>query len=184
MRHTSMLKAQGCTDAARTTYAHRIGRHVSVLLGARSRHCHCNTYKVVAHCSHCFIHFTCSLLLQSVPLTLAASSALTPAHRYCHVDFKDGNQYKYTNVSRRAIINLMMQPQMSLASGLTRTAYKLTVPATLSSLTTLLPDRHSSRDGSPLPGAMPGMSLGTTPFNVPLLTHTHVQRVTYVRRTC
>ena len=30
------------------------------------------------------------------------------------VDFKDGNQYKYTNVSRRAIINLMMQPQMSL----------------------------------------------------------------------
>ena len=30
------------------------------------------------------------------------------------VDFKDGNQYKYTNVSRRAIINLMMQPSMSL----------------------------------------------------------------------
>ena len=30
------------------------------------------------------------------------------------VDFKGGNQYKYTNVSRRAILNLMVQPQMSL----------------------------------------------------------------------
>ena len=30
------------------------------------------------------------------------------------VDFKTSACYKYTNVSRRAIINLMMQPSMSL----------------------------------------------------------------------
>ena len=108
-----MLMAQGCTDASRTTYAHRIGRHVSVLLGARSRHCHCNTYKVVAHCSHCFIHFmfTYSATRTSEPCNFVHVDLLKGE---AIVDFKTSACYKYTNVSRRAIINLMMQPSMSL----------------------------------------------------------------------
>ena len=39
---------------------------------------------------------------------------VSPALGVVLVEFTSGHAYEYTNVSRRAIINLMMQPSMSL----------------------------------------------------------------------
>ncbi len=122
--------AQGCTDASRTTYAHRIGRHVSVLLGARSRHCHCCSLGR----SHLFTYFSHFMFTYSATRTSAAV-------QFVHVDllrgvatvsFKEGNMYEYKNVSRRAILSLMNNPNMSLGFWVNhnlldtkRTSYKL-----------------------------------------------------------
>ena len=64
-----------------------------------------------------FVH-----LLQHFMFTYSATRTSEPCN-FVHVDlikgeaivdFKTSACYKYTNVSRRAIINLMMQPSMSL----------------------------------------------------------------------
>ena len=60
---------------------------------------------------HSFLMFTATAIRTSDACRFISVDLLTGT---AIVDFKDGNQYKYTNVSRRAIINLMMQPQMSL----------------------------------------------------------------------
>jgi hypothetical protein len=61
-------------------------------------------------------------LLQHFMFTYSATRTSEPCN-FVHVDlvkgeaivdFKTSACYKYTNVSRRAIINLMMQPSMSL----------------------------------------------------------------------
>ena len=64
----------------------------------------------------------CSLTLSHFMFTYSATRTSEPCN-FVHVDllkgeaivdFKSSACYKYTNVSRRAIINLMMQPSMSL----------------------------------------------------------------------
>ena len=84
-----------------------------------------------SHCSHCFIHF---MFTYSATRTSAAC-------QFVHVDllrgvatvsFNNGHMYEYKNVSRRAIVSLMANPNMSLGFWVNhnlldtpRTSYKV-----------------------------------------------------------
>jgi hypothetical protein len=63
--------------------------------------------------------FTCFLIMFSFNVTDRSSSAIRcllvdPIRGTATVEFKNGYAYEYTNVSRRAIANLLAQPNMSL----------------------------------------------------------------------
>jgi len=69
-----------------------------------------NKVASIVHLFHSFM-FTYSATRTSEPCNFVHVDLLKGE---AIVDFKTSACYKYTNVSRRAIINLMMQPSMSL----------------------------------------------------------------------
>ena len=83
---------------------------MSVWLGARSRHCHCDN-KVASIVS--LFHF----MFINVPCRTSdcvERMVVDPVRGVVQVAYAKGNIYEYTCVSRRAIINLLLNPNMSL----------------------------------------------------------------------
>ena len=64
------------------------------------------------------------------PRTSEAVEAINvnPFTRVVNVRFTNGYEYKYSNVSRLAIINLLMQPNMSLGFWVYNNLSKVAVP--------------------------------------------------------
>ena len=61
-------------------------------------------------------HFTIQFMLNIKSRTSAAVNNIEvdPIRGYASVEFSDGSVYDYTHVSRRAIANLLLNPNMSL----------------------------------------------------------------------
>ena len=66
----------------------------------------------VAHCSLTFIHMF--FRIQPRTSDAVAFMQVSPILGVVLVEFASGHSYEYTNVSRRAITNLLLNPNMSL----------------------------------------------------------------------